>query len=872
MPSGGKRTLIVMIGLGLIGLIAGALALFAFLRLTADQPLEPVAEATSTRLPTLTQAPEPSELPTTSAPVLNTETPQPQTPTAGPVEATADPGSEDLWAEIQARGTLVVGTAADYPPFAYYTEDFELTGFDIALAEEIGRRLGVELEMRDMAFDGLPGALEVGQIDLAIAAISVSEEREALSDFSRVYFVSEDAILARRDNTTMISTVEALAPFRVGVQNASVFQHWLQTNLVDRGLMPADQLLVYSEIDEALVDLQDGRIDFIVSDLLPAQVAAETGDFTIVGQGINRQQFAAAVRQGSTLLGPVNEALAAIEADGTLADLVETYLGLEAEETLPLPTPVPTPAAPPHPATFGCIDAMTLVRDLSFDDQNMQAPAALAPGQRFTKGWRVQNVGTCTWDNSYILVYAGGNDPAARMGGQPFVITGMVAPGDEIDLSLNLVAPLVAGDYQGFWSLRASNGLLFGERLSIGVRVEAAATPTPLPTARPSPDISFTANPTELSAGDCTTFSWDVENAANVYFYAAGEPWQLNEVEASGTQQECPQVTTIYELRILLADGSTDIRQQRIDVQPAPVDAPQISVFSVTPDFQITVGQCLQIAWRVVGEVEQIRILRNDAALWESAPLSGGLGDCPPQGNAIYLLEATGPGGVVRAQREVMVIEQSTATATAVSPTPAGPAPPVINSFSVRPNRIQSGQCVTINWSAGGGATRVQITRNGSILLDNGQLTGVATDCLSSGGTYTYRVEALNAADQAAFQQAAVTVDQPTANNPLLGSWTLVSLGNQTLSQAVLITAIFGDNGNLSGNAGCNNYSTFYQISGDAVLIGPYSLGHNICTVPPDIMELEAQYLSLLQSANRFAIDGDELTISGIGELRFVRD
>lgn len=869
MTAGGSRTLIVILGLGLIGLIAGVLALFAFLRLTTDQPPEPVAEATPILLPTLTQRPDPNMTPATA---LNTATPRPETTTAEPGEETPGPVGEDLWAEIQERGTLVVGTAADYPPFAYYTEDFELTGFDIALAEAIGQRLDIEVELRDLAFDGLAGALEVRQIDLAIAAISVTAEREALVDFSRVYFVSEDAILARSDNPTSISTVEELAPFRVGVQNASVFQNWLQTNLLTPGLMPADRLLVYSEIDEAVVDLQDGRIDFIVGDLLPAQVAAATGDFTIAGQGINRQHFAAATRQGSTLMAPLNEALAEMEQDGTLAELVETHLGLTAEETLPLPAPPPAPALPPDRANFGCIDAMTLVRDLSFDDQNMQAPAAFTPGQGFTKGWRVQNVGTCTWNTAYMLVYAGGNDPAARMGGQPFVISSNIAPGEETDLSLNLVAPLVSGEYQGFWSLRAGNGLLFGERLSIGIRVEAAATPTPQPTSPPSPDVFFTANATELTAGECTTFSWQVENTPDVYFYAAGEPWQLNEVAAVGTQQECPLVTTTYELRILLADGSADIRQQRIDVQSPPVDAPQITAFSVSPDFQLIAGQCLQITWRVVGETEQIRLLRNNVALWDSAPLSGGLTDCPPQGNAVYVLEATGPGGVVRAQREVVVVEQSAATATAVPPTPTGPAPPVINSFSVRPGRIQSGQCVTINWNAGGGATRVQITRNGSIVLDNGSLTGVATDCLANGGTYTYRVEALNAADQSVFQQAAVTVDQPAANNPLLGSWTLVSLDGLTLSPTVLITAIFGDNGNLSGNAGCNHYSTFYQINNNSLLVGPYSLGQNVCTIPPDIMHLEAQYLSALQSADRFTIDDSQLTISGSGELIFVRD
>jgi heat shock protein HslJ len=521
---------------------------------------------------------------------------------------------------------------------------------------------------------------------------------------------------------------------------------------------------------------------------------------------------------------------------------------------------------------------MTLVSHLSFDDQEMTAPPVFAPGEGFEKAWRVRNVGTCTWNNSYTLVFAGGNDPAARMGGQPLVITGEVAPGAETDLALNLAAPLVSGEYQGFWSMRASNGLLFGDRLAVGIRVEAAPTPTPLPTSTPSPNISFTADPTQLMAGECTTFSWDVRNAANVFFYAVGEPSQLSPVAASGTQQECPPVTTTFELRVILADGSAEVRQQRIDVLPPPVNAPQIVLFSVTPDFQIAVGQCVQIAWQVIGSVNEVRLLRNEAPLWDSAPLSGSFGDCPPPGSMVYALEVSGPGGNARAQREVVAVFPSpTPVSTPISPpvftpTPTGSLPPVINSFSVQPGRIPAGQCVTLNWSVGGGANRVQILRDGRLLLDNGQLTGVATDCLVNSGSYIYRIEARNQANLSTFQQAAVTVDQPGANNLLQGSWRLVSLNGQTLSGAMLITAVFGDGGNLSGNAGCNNYTTSYQTSGIAIAIGLLSLGQNVCLNPPEIMLLEGQYLSTLQSSNIFVVSNEQLTLSGSGELIFVRN
>ena len=77
----------------------------------------------------------------------------------------------DAWARIQAAGKMTAGTSADYPPFAYWTPDYKLDGLDIALISEIGKVLGVDVAIKDMAFDGLNWALELGQIDVAIAAM-----------------------------------------------------------------------------------------------------------------------------------------------------------------------------------------------------------------------------------------------------------------------------------------------------------------------------------------------------------------------------------------------------------------------------------------------------------------------------------------------------------------------------------------------------------------------------------------------------------------------------------------------------------------------------------------------------------------------------
>ena len=794
-----------------------------------------------------------------------TPTLEPATPAATAAAPTPAPAA-DAWAAVQQRGRLIVGTSADYPPFAFYTDKFELDGFDVALARLLGERLGVEVEFSDMAFDGLGGALAVGQIDVAIAAISVTEGRRAVVDFSSVYHVSEDAALARVDTGIALRSPADLAPYRVGVQEGSVYQTWLQEAGVDAGVLSPENLLAYTETTAAVDDLIAGRVDVLIADRLPLEVVArDDAALAIVGRGLNEQQFAVALPIGSNLTARMNEALAALQAEGVLAELAEQYLSLEEAELAPLPTPQPAEAArSPLPVT-GCLDAMTLVAHLNLDDADMTAPPPISPGAAFQKSWRVQNIGTCTWDSSYQLTPVGGNTPAARMGGRAVALPSAVAPGQTIDLTVDLVAPLAPGVYQGFWSMRAPTGLLFGERVWVGIDVAELPTPTPPPTAIPLPGVTFTVDRDSIRAGECVTFAWDVSGGGQVYFYAEGQPWQLNGVAANGARVECPNASTTYTLRINQADGTLDLRPIRIAVTPAP-SAPFITFFTVTPSFQIAAGQCVEVRWQVEGEVGNVRVARGDTTLWDGAPLNGTSRDCPPVGEAVYTLDVSGPGGTAAGRQNVTVLP---AQATAVPP--IGSDQPVVNFFSATPGQIAPGQCVSVTWSVGGNVSRVQILRNGVVALDFALVSGSISDCLNTPGTYTYRVDAIAADGRVAFQQASVTVG--AAQSSLGGGWRLVNLNGAAIIPGTEITAVFGDGGRLSGSSGCGAYSAAYQLNGSSLAVGSLSGSGQVCDQPSGIMQQEQLYQTVLAAASGYTLEGNQLTIrSARGQLTFERN
>lgn len=676
------------------------------------------------------------------------------------------PVEDPVWDEIQAGGTIVVGTAANYPPFEYYDQNFEIDGLDIAIIQEIGRRLGLDIELRDMAFDGLANALQVNQIDLAISAISVTSERAQFVDFSNVYYVSTDALLANAESPIdQLSTIEDVSGLRIGVESGTVYENWARTDLVEAGILPASHVHEYQRIDDAVGDLADGRIDLVALDLQPAQLAEERGDVKVVAEGITPQQFAMAVPKGSTtLLAELNQTLFEMQNDGTLRSLIREYIGLQDEAIPPLPEPIATPLPPLSPSTTGCIDSSEFVEDLSFNHQDFDEIPEVNAGESFQKGWRLRNSGTCNWNQNDALIPVDGNDPAARMGGVPIIVETEVQPGQTYDFWADLVAPVEPDTYVEYWSLRNNrSGLIFGDRVSVAVDVAAIPTPTPLPTQTPVPGIQFSANPEVVQQGQCSTMTWSTQNVQAVYFYERGEDWQVNGVPGNFSLQVCPGSTTTYELRVVLNDGSVVIREITVSVIPNP-SVPQIVRFTVDPPDQISRGQCVTIQWIVEGQTDTVNILRNNIVIWPVAPVSSLLQDCPTStGQQIYSIEAIGPGGTSRAQWNINVVDPSTAvptsTPTVIPGTPTPNYEPVIYYFTASPQPVRANHCVILSWSVGGNASRVSILKNSVTIQENLAFNSSWNDCNNSNrGTVIYILLASSDFNQTVTRQQIVDV------------------------------------------------------------------------------------------------------------------
>lgn len=562
--------------------------------------------------------------------------------------------AENDWERVQATGALVFGTAADYPPFAFYDSNFQLDGFDIALARELGKRLGVEVAFNDFAFSGLLDSLQLGAFDAAIAAISVTPDRQEVVDFTNLYFVGEDAALVRSNDTADIRSATDFTGKRVGVEVGTTYQIWAQQNLVDAGIIPQENLTGYADVSNMIRDLRNGTIDVVLLGRLVAIISSNrVSDLRIAGEGLTQQRYAIALRKGSTLTEKLNEALAAIQADGTYLRLAAQYLNISPDGEMADPesaivenTPVEEGVAPKTECLFG----MAYVADLNLDDRNMTAPAILQPGQDFVKSWRVRNSGACEWTANFALVYVSGNRVEASMGALPLIIGRTVAPGATIDLSVTLQAPTVYGTFQGFWQMRDDTGRLFGEVVWVGIQVLNPNPPTPVPVpATPTPAPPTGLNPnlradsTWINVGQCTALRWDIDNIQAIFLVDGSN---VQGVGGHDSRSVCPQQTTTYLLRVVRTDGGVEEFPIVINVSgQAPArPGPSISRFTVDHN-AVGSGQCVNFSWQT-NNADGVNLYRSNNRIVSNGGREGSRRDCPPDGNWDYRLEAFGNGNV----------------------------------------------------------------------------------------------------------------------------------------------------------------------------------------------------------------------------------
>lgn len=238
---------------------------------------------------------------------------------AAPVEETT---AEAAASEALADGVLTVGTNAEFPPFEYVGDDGEADGFDIALIKAIGEKLGVEVQVENMEFASLVTSIG-SKIDVAIAGMTVTDERKESVDFSDSYYEAVQYVVLPEGSE--IATADDLVGKTIGVQLGTTGD-FIASDIADTTVSQ------YNKAVDAVNDLINGKVDCVIIDKNPALVFESKfeGQVTAVDGaqfGFEAEEYAIAMPKGdSALVEQVNAALAEIKADGTFDQLVATYI------------------------------------------------------------------------------------------------------------------------------------------------------------------------------------------------------------------------------------------------------------------------------------------------------------------------------------------------------------------------------------------------------------------------------------------------------------------------------------------------------------------------------------------------------------------
>ena len=223
-------------------------------------------------------------------------------------------------------GKLTMSTNASFPPYEMVADDGSFEGIDIEVAGAIAQKLGLELQVDDMGFDACLQAAQTGKSDIVMAGVTVTEERQAVMDFSNTYANGVQVVIVKEGSP--IQTVDDLANANmIGCQMGTTGYIYC-SDTPENGGFGEDHVTPYDDGAAAVQALMNGQIDAVVIDNMPAQeyVAANPGLKILDGEFTN-EDYAIGVAKGNTaLLDAINDALEELSNDGTIQSIVDKYI------------------------------------------------------------------------------------------------------------------------------------------------------------------------------------------------------------------------------------------------------------------------------------------------------------------------------------------------------------------------------------------------------------------------------------------------------------------------------------------------------------------------------------------------------------------
>ncbi|MED1443419.1 transporter substrate-binding domain-containing protein [Aeribacillus composti] len=234
--------------------------------------------------------------------------------------------------EIKDKGEITVGIMGTYAPYNFMNENKEYDGFDVDIAKELAKRLGVKVNFVAQEFSGLIPGLQKGKFDILVSQVTITDERKKQIDFTEPYITNKVKVIVREDNND-IKSVNDFKGKTIGVGLGTNDEAYLRNELLPK--VGDFKINTYDDVITTLKDLDAGRIDATINNVYALKPVIEENGYKIkaVGDPIKEDQAGVAVKKGNKeLVDALNKALKEMKEDGTYKEIYVKWFDEEPTE------------------------------------------------------------------------------------------------------------------------------------------------------------------------------------------------------------------------------------------------------------------------------------------------------------------------------------------------------------------------------------------------------------------------------------------------------------------------------------------------------------------------------------------------------------
>lgn len=229
----------------------------------------------------------------------------------------------------EAAKVIKIGTSGGYPPFTFMNSENKLDGFEIDVWNELGKRIGYEIEFQTAEFSGLFGMLDTGRINTIANQITITEARKEKYLFPTPYVFSGAQLIVKNGNDS-IKGLEDLKGKKIGVSLGSNYEELIRTYDVNKEI----EVITYEDFIGSLQDVAIGRIDAVMNDKLAAIINIQKSglDLQLGGEPVRPLENSfpfANNEENAALIELINEAIVEMREDGTLNEISNKWFSVD---------------------------------------------------------------------------------------------------------------------------------------------------------------------------------------------------------------------------------------------------------------------------------------------------------------------------------------------------------------------------------------------------------------------------------------------------------------------------------------------------------------------------------------------------------------